>query len=170
MIRDLYNQGLNISQIAQAIGFDRKTVRKYLATPTPPSAQPRPGTPSKLDAYKDYIQNRIADYPLNASRIYREIQEQGFSGKYTVVKDYIRTIRPPTRVPAVFRYETNPGLQAQVDWGECGHFAVDGRQRTLYCFSMILGYSRMRYVVFTFSTDTLTLIRCHLSAWWCSSI
>lgn len=41
----------------------------------------------------------------------------GFSGKYTIVKDYIREIRPPTRVPAVFRYETEPGVKAQVDTG-----------------------------------------------------
>jgi len=164
MIRDLYNQGLNISQIAQTTGVDRKTVRKYLATQTPPSAQPRTGKPGKLAAYKDYIQNRIADYPLSAARIYREIQEQGFAGKYTIVKDYIRTIRPHTPVQAVFRYETKPGVQAQVDWGECGHLKADGRQRKLYCFSMILGYSRMRHVVFTLSTDTPTLIQCHLDA------
>ena len=164
MIRDLYNPGLNISQIAQATGFDRKTVRKYLATRTPPLAQPRTSKPSKLDAYKDYIQNRIADYPLSAARIYREIQEQGFAGKYTIVKDYIRTVRPNHGVPAVFRYETEPGVQAQVDWGECGYLDVDGRRRKLYCFSMILGYSRMRYVVFTLSTDTSTLIQCHLDA------
>ena len=136
MIRDLYNPGLNISQIAQATGFDRKTVRKYLATRTPPLAQPRTSKPSKLDAYKDYIQNRIADYPLSAARIYREIQEQGFAGKYTIVKDYIRTVRPNHGVPAVFRYETEPGVQAQVDWGECGYLDVDGRRRKLYCFSI----------------------------------
>ena len=164
VIRDLYNQGLTISQIAQKTGFDRKTVRKYLFTLAPPSPQPRASKPSKLDDYKEYIQNRIADYPLSAARICREIQERGFTGKYTIVKDYIRTIRPQVSVQAVLRYETNPGVQAQVDWGECGHLDVDGRWRKLYCFSMILGYSRMRYVVFTLSTDTSTLLQCHLNA------
>ena len=164
VIRDLYNQGLTISQIAQKTGFDRKTVRKYLFTLAPPSPQPRASKPSKLDDYKEYVQNRIADYPLSAARICREIQERGFTGKYTIVKDYIRTIRPQVSVQAVLRYETNPGVQAQVDWGECGHLDVDGRWRKLYCFSMILGYSRMRYVVFTLSTDTSTLLQCHLNA------
>ena len=51
VIRDLYNQGLNISQIAQKTGFDRKTVRKHLSARTPPSVQPRAGKPSKLDDY-----------------------------------------------------------------------------------------------------------------------
>ena len=164
VIRDLHHQGLNISQISRETGYHRNTVRKYLAAqtmPTPASRRPRP---SKLDPYKEYIQQRIRDYPLSAARISREIQEMGFSGKCTIVKDYIREIRSPTSVPAVFRYETEPGVQAQVDWGECGYLDVDGRRRKLYCFSMILGYSRMRYVVFTLSTDTSTLIQCHLNA------
>lgn len=164
MIRDLHHQGLNISQISRETGYHRNTVRKYLAAQTVPIPASRRTRPSKLDPYKAYIQQRIRDYPLSAARIYREIQEMGFNGKYTIVKDYIREIRPPTRVPAVFRYETEPGVQAQVDWGECGHLDVDGRRRKLYCFSMILGYSRMRYAVFTLSTDTSTLIQCHLNA------
>jgi len=164
VIRDLHHQGLNISQISRETGYHRNTVRKYLTAQTMPVPAPRRIRPSKLDPFKEYIQQRIRDYPLSAARIYREIQERGFDGKYTIVKDYIRKIRPPTSVPAVFRFETEPGVQAQVDWGECGHLNVDGRRRKLYCFSMILGYSRMRYVVFTLSTDTYTLIQCHLGA------
>jgi len=164
VIRDLYNQGLNISQIAQKTGFDRKTVRKYLSARTPPSAAPRVSKPSKLDDYKEYIQNRITAYPLSAARIHREIQELGFTGKYTIVKDYIREVRPTRSVPAVYRYETEPGVQAQVDWGECGYLDIDGKSRKLYCFSMILGYSWMRYAIFTLSTDVYTLIQCHLDA------
>jgi len=164
VIRDLHHQGLNISQISRETGNHRNTVRKYLTAQTMPVPAPRRVRPSKLDPFKEYIQQRIRDYPLSAARIYREIQERGFDGKYTIVKDYIRKIRPPTSVPAVFRFETKPGVQSQVDWGECGHLNVDGRRRKLYCFSMILGYSRMRYVVFTLSTDTYTLIQCHLGA------
>ncbi len=164
VIRDLHHQGLNISQISRETGYHRNTVRKYLTAQTMPVPAPRKVRPSKLDPFKEYIQQRIRDYPLSAARIYREIQERGFDGKYTIVKDYIRKIRPPTSVPAVFRFETKPGVQSQVDWGECGHLNVDGRRRKLYCFSMILGYSRMRYVVFTLSTDTYTLIQCHLGA------
>ncbi len=164
VIRDLHHQGLNISQISRETGYHRNTVRKYLTAQTMPVPAPRRVRPSKLDPFKEYIQQCIRDYPLSAARIYRVIQERGFDGKYTIVKDYIRKIRPPTSVPAVFRFETKPGVQSQVDWGECGHLNVDGRRRKLYCFSMILGYSRMRYVVFTLSTDTYTLIQCHLGA------
>lgn len=41
---------------------------------------------------------------------------------------------------------------------------LDGETRRLSCFAMILGYSRMRYIEFTLSTDIATLIQCHLNA------
>lgn len=117
--------------------------------------------PSILDPFKEYIQQRINEYPLCATRIFREIQDQGFTGHYTIVKDYIRQIRPREGTPAVLRYETKPGVQYQVDWGECDHIDEDEQVRKVYCFSIILGYSRMRYVEFTLSTDVYTFIQCH---------
>jgi len=125
LIRDLYNKGLNISEIARETGFDRKTVRKYIAARAPPTTQTRTSKPSKLDDYREYIQQRITEYPLSAARIYREIVDKGFTGKYTIVKDYLREIRPREIVSAVLRYETKPGVQAQVDWGECDHIDED---------------------------------------------
>ena len=164
VIRDLINQGLNKSEIARRTGYDRKTIRKYASAKTVPKPEPRAPKPSKLDSYKEYIQNRLSEYPLSAARIHREIQEQGFTGGYTIVKEYVRKIRPAGGTPAVLRYETKPGVQAQVDWGECNRIEVDGQPRRLYCFSMILGYSRMRYMEFTLATDVYTLIQCHLNA------
>jgi transposase len=35
MIRELARQGLSITDIAQRVGCDRKTVRKHLAAPEP---------------------------------------------------------------------------------------------------------------------------------------
>ena len=161
LIRDLHHQGLNISDIARETGFDRKTVRKYIAASALPTAQTRTNKPSKLDEYREYIQERITEYPLSAARIYREIVDKGFTGHYTIIKDYIRKIRPRGGTPAVLRYETKPGVQAQVDWGDCDHIDEDEQVRKVYCFSIILGYSRMRYVEFTLSTDVYTFIQCH---------
>lgn len=161
MIRDLHNQGYTNSEISRITGFNRRTVRKYLAADELPKKQQRAVKPSKLDPFKDYIQDRIAAYPLTAKRIYREIQERGYTGGYTILKDYIRTIRPQDFTPAILRFETPPGKQMQVDWAECGSQEIDGRKRTIYCFSAILGYSRMRYMECTLSTDVYTLIQCH---------
>jgi transposase len=161
MIRDLHHQGLKISQISRKTGFHRNTVRKYVTAQTSPVPKKRRQRSSKLDPFKDYIQQRINEYSLCATRILREIQEQGFTGHYTIVNDYIKQIRPHEGTLAVLRYETKPGIQAQVDWGECYHIDEDGHLRKVYCFSIVLGYSRMRYVEFTISTDVYTFIQCH---------
>lgn len=164
MLRELHNQGMSISEIAKETGYNRRTVRKYVNSKVPPVTKKRSPKASKLDNYRDYINQRLNNYPLTASRIYREIQEKGFTGKYTIVKDFVREIRPKTGVCAIYRYETHPGKQAQVDWGECGYIEIDGKTRKLYCFTMVLGYSRMRYAEFTLSIDATTLIQCHLNA------
>ena len=164
LIRDLYSQGFSISEISRQTGFDRKTIRKYLTIKTLPEPQKRPGRKSKLDPFKPYILEKLKEGPYTAARLFREIKEMGFDGGKTIVKDFIQKVRPKQVVPAVLRYETKPGIQAQVDWGEVGKVEVDGKIKKLFCFSMILGYSRMRYVDFTLSIDTPTLVQCHLNA------
>jgi len=164
MLRDLFNEGLSISEIARQTGHDRKTIRKYINSETPPLRNERPIKPGKLDPHKDYIACRLKEHPFSALRLYREIQEQGFTGKYGIVKNFIREVRPKIDVPAVYRYETKPGVQAQVDWAECGKIEIDGKIRKLYCFTVVLGFSRMRFAEFTLHTDIFTLIQCHLNA------
>ncbi len=164
MIKDLYAQGFSIRGISKKTGFDRRTVSKYLKTKSVPEYKKRIQKESKLDEYKDYITTKLHEGPYTASRLYREIQEMGFTGKYTIVKDYVRKVRPEYGVVAVFRYETKPGVQSQVDWSEFGRVEIDGQTRKLYCFNMILGYSRMRYIEFTLSIDVTTFIRCHMNA------
>ena len=164
MLRDLFNEGLSISEIARRTGHCRGTVRKYLSSQVPPASKKRSKKPGKLNGYREYIISRLQEYPLSAKRIYREIQENGFTGKYTIVKDFVREVRPKVGVSAVYRYETKPGVQSQVDWGECGRIEIDGKSRKLYFFTMVLGYSRMRYAEFTLHIDVHTLIQCHLNA------
>ena len=135
MIRDLHHQGLNISQISRETGYHRNTVRKYLAAQTVPIPASRRTRPSKLDPYKAYIQQRIRDYPLSAARIYREIQEMGFNGKYTIVRTTSgRSGHPRVRRSSGMR--PNPvsrrrwtGVSADI-W-----MSMDGGGN--YCFSMI---------------------------------
>jgi len=139
-------------------------VQKYIKLENPSSPKKRSKKPSKLDDYKEYIINRLNAYPLTATRLYHEIVDLGFTGKYTIVREFVREIKPRSGVPAVYRYETKPGIQAQVDWGECGPIEIDDEQRKLYCFGMILGYSRTRYVEFSLHMDVFSLIQGHLNA------
>ena len=116
MLRDLFNKNLSISEIARQTGHSRVTVRKHLNSQIPPMPKKRSRKPSKLDGHREYIIDRLKEFPLSASRIYREILDRGFTGKYTIVKDFVHEVRPNIGVPAIYRYETKPGVQAQVDW------------------------------------------------------
>ncbi|MGC8582054.1 MAG: DDE-type integrase/transposase/recombinase, partial [Thermoplasmata archaeon] len=97
-------------------------------------------------------------------RIYENIKEKGYNGSYILVKITARKYRNDKQIKAVFRFETGPGEQAQVDFGEYGRIEVDGKFKKLYFFSMILGYSRKRYVEFTTDISTANMINLHMKA------
>jgi len=80
----------------------------------------------------------------------QRISEQGFDGRYSIVKDYVRKVRPP-RFQAFLTLSFAPGECAQVDWGSYGSVNVGNTRRRLSFFVMVLCYSRMMYVEFTVS-------------------
>jgi len=125
MIRELHAQGFSITDISDKTGHDRKTVKKYLNLTTIPEPKQRAKKESMLDQYKDHIITRLNEAPLTASRLFREIQEMGFKGKCTIVRDFVRKVRPEKGVQATYRFETKPGVQSQVDWSEFGKLEID---------------------------------------------
>lgn len=165
MIKDMYRKGISISEIARQTGHARKTVRKVINGELMPERR-KPPQPRvrKIDPYTDYLHQRMAEGVYNTRKLYREIQAQGYPGGLTQVILYVQPFRPPRQERATLRFETEPGQQAQVDWGSCGYIAMDERQKTLYCFVMTLGWSRMMYVEFTTNGDTGSFIRCHQHA------
>lgn len=164
MIRNLIDKGLSISEISRQLGIDRKTVRKYAQSDGMPRLHNNGKRSSKLDPYRDRIRDMIDKHNLSAIRILEEIRKQGYDGGYTILKDYCSTVRKDRRIPAVYRYETDPGKQSQVDFGDFGRIEMDGISRKLYAFSMILGFSRMRYAEFTTDISTENVIKMHLNA------
>jgi len=62
------------------------------------------------------------------------------------------------------RFETEPGQQAQVDWGHFGFINHYGKRRRLYLFVMTLGWSRAMYMEFTVSAQMAWWLRCHVHA------
>lgn len=82
------------------------------------------------------------------------------------MRTYVATKKSELNDKVTVRFETVPGLQAQVDWAhfEDHRIIVNGEEKKLYCFLIVLGYSRMRYVEFVTDMTTTTLIRCHINA------
>ena len=163
MIRDMKDRGMSNREIAMDLGISRNTVSKLLKTTRLADHRKRKRG-SKLDPYRDRIRELINQHNLSSVRILEEIRKIGYDGGYTILKDYCHELRKDRRIQAVYRYETKPGKQSQVDFGEFGYIDMDGKRRKLYAFSMILGYSRMRYVEFTTDISTENVIQMHLNA------
>ncbi|MDP2866134.1 MAG: IS21 family transposase, partial [Elusimicrobiota bacterium] len=153
-----------VSEISRRLGIDRKTVRRALSSEVFPGRAPCPGKPSKLDAYKPYIYDRLKEYPkLSATRILEEIKPQGYAGKMRIVWEYVAGLRARQK-EAFLRIETQPGEFAQVDWAHCGTVQIGTAQRKLSCFVMVLSHSRMMYAELTVSQCIEDFIRCHINA------
>ncbi len=165
-IRTDRQKGLSYVEIARKHNIDPRTAKKYAFSSSRPEYTLSEPKPSKLDAYKQQIDLLLEEAPYSAVRILEKLTEQGFDGKYSIVKEYVRGKKKDLDEKATVRFETMPGLQAQMDWGffEDHQVIEDGVPKKLYCFLMILGYSRMRYIEFVTDMSTNTLIRCHQNA------
>jgi len=84
---------MNISQIANELGRDRKPIRKWLQYSEPVPYQRRVKRPSKLDPFKDYIRRRMEDGCLNANVIFGEIKAQGYTGGKTILRTFMQPLR-----------------------------------------------------------------------------
>jgi transposase len=162
-IHDCYHQqALKVSQIARTLHLDPKTVTKWLAEPRFRARTVAP-RPSKLDPFKDQIRHWLETHPFSAQQIFQRLQEVGFDGGITIVKDYVRTVRP-RRAPAFLTLTFAPGECAQVDWGEYGSVPVGQTRRKLSFFVMVLCWCRLMYLEFTLSQKMEQFLACHQHA------
>ncbi|MGY8800305.1 MAG: IS21 family transposase [Longimicrobiales bacterium] len=161
-IRSLHEQQkLSVRQISRRLKLDKKTVRKWLVQPF--VAPKRPGRASKLDPYKERIKSWVEQDDLSAQQVLQRLESQGFTGRYSIVRDYVRLVRPkPLKAYLTLRFA--PGECMQVDWGSWGHIPVGSTRRQLSFFAAVLCHSRMLYVEFTLGQSQEHFLSCHENA------
>ncbi len=144
-IQALHEEGLGNKTIARRLDIDVRTVRKYVRRIADGQSQPRRrDVGSKLDPFQKQIAAKVED-GRTAVQIYTDLQgTSGFDASYETVKRRVRNLRPVE--PEVYcRMQFVPGEEGQIDFGDVGRMAVDGRLRRVYLFVLTLCFSRMAY-------------------------
>jgi transposase len=150
LLKHLLDQGLSKAAIARQLDVSRRSVYHWITTGqlerdlVGGSPRVRAGRPRKLEPYTSIITTRLATYPeLSAVRLFEEIRAAGYAGGITQLRDYVAVIRPRPEPEPVVRFETPPGLQAQVDFAEC-RFPWGKR----FALLVVLGYCRLLWLRF----------------------
>jgi transposase len=120
-----------------------KTVRR-LVRPKPETKKKRA---SKLDAYRPVIKKLVCEDELTAVLVLGELQALGYKGGYSILKEYVGAIRPKSARRPHLRFETAPGVQAQVDLSPY-EVLLGGQPTDVVCFSFVLGFSRWQSIYF----------------------
>ena len=186
-----WHQGAGFKSIRRSLGFDRKTIRKYVTMAQlvgVSRGEPFPEetelveklkvlhhggllreTPVKdlILPYRDWIEGLLGQREITAKQVWRLFREEtGLPVSYWTMKRYLRSQFQFGTPPVTVRLEVEPGSQAQVDFGYAG-MMVDpstGKLRRAWAFIMTLSYSRHRFVRFIFHQDVRNWIDCHIRA------
>lgn len=151
VIKTLHDHGVYQKDIAAELGVHPKTVSRVLKRGEAPSRE-RKRRGSKLDPYKAKVDRLLSEGVWNAVVILREIQQDGYDGGLTILRDYIRPKRALRPGRATVRFETEPGQQLQSDWGEIT-MDIGGQPTKVYFIVNQLSYSRRFHFWCTDSQD-----------------
>lgn len=156
-------EGWRIGTIARHLGVHHSTVRRALDEAREKPEKHRRA--SMVDPYRSFIRETFSRYPgLPASVLYRMVQARGYPGGEDHFRHLVALMRPRKPAEAFLELRTLPGEQAQVDWGSFGRRQVEGGERKLSAFVMVLSYSRQLYVRFFYDQRMGSFLEGHVRA------
>lgn len=152
---------VNLAELGRRTGISRGKLRRLQKAgfvDLPHGNAGTTKTKSKLSGFTGIIDNYLRQGITNSSVIFEKLLENGFTGKLSIVKDYIHKhkdeLSPPRR-QAVSpqgnrgrRYDTAPGESFQMDWGFVNVKTANETVHKVACFAMICHHCGERYIEF----------------------
>lgn len=187
-----WHHGMSIQGIAGSLGYDRKTVRRYVVKAQEAGLK-RGGRfpdeqelmsklrgilersaivrekPAKevIEGHRDEIEELLKEKEMTAKQVWRLLKERhAIKVSYSSVRRYLKDGFNLGKPDVTVHLEGAPGEEAQVDFGYVGLMrdSETGKERKTWCFVMTLSYSRYRFVRFVFRQDSATWLDCHIRA------
>jgi len=147
-IRSLAALGWGKKRIARELGVARNSVRRYLREGAAAETQTRPGAWT-LDAEQQAVARSLLDGPAagNGVVVKRLLAEQDVDVPLRTLQRVLAPHRQEKRAAelATVRFETAPGHQMQIDFGE-KWVSIGGMRTKVHFFVAVLGYSRRIFV------------------------
>lgn len=141
----------NFSELARCYNVDRRTIKKYYdGYEGKPAHRTKP---SKLDRYQELIKAKLSIHGANVKAVYEFMisEVDPDIGTYSNFNKYVKSkeLKPKNTSKGHPRFETGPGIQAQVDWKE--DISIRNKHGEVFTFQVFdykLGHSR--YCLFTY--------------------
>lgn len=165
-IKKSFGETGSIRATAELVGVGRNTVRRCLmksgngAISRTPKSSPRP---SKLDPYKAKVRFLLDEKHLSAIRILEEIKEAGYTGGYSILKDYLRAVAPTARKKPRPPIDHRPGHEGQMDWSP-HKVLIGGKESIVQTGSIVLCFSRWLFFRHCHDQTLPSVIRLHQEA------
>ena len=163
-ILTLYKQGISQRQISKIAKVHRATIKKIIARYDKEGIE-EPSIKSSSSKLLNWHQQIVMLLEKNLSyiRVHEELKSMGCDASYTSLRRYINKHNIISKT--CIRFNTDPGLEAQVDFGDIGkRYDPEGKLRKAYIFNMRLSYSRFDYYEIVFDQKVETWINCHINA------
>jgi len=135
------------SEIARQLALDRKTVRTILREAAWQPYRRAERTDTLLIEHRTFLEHRAPLVQYSGRILFQELRrERGYRGSYETVRRFVRPLRTAEQAAerATVRFETPPGQQSQIDWGQARIY-FRSRPITLHVFILTLGYSRRSF-------------------------
>lgn len=139
----LGQSGWGAKRIAHTLGIARNTVRRYLKAGGPVAYQ-RPKRASVLGGHEAWLRERFLQHRGNCDVVRQQLsQELGIETSLRTVERACQGLRQELEASrrATVRFETAPGEQMQIDFGQT-RVLIGGESVRVFLFVATLGYSR----------------------------